>query len=436
MGTDDPVVIPHPPRWPVYDRAAADRAAELIRRGRSFDYDHGPEIAGLEAAFSRRHAGRYALTLNSGTSALLAAYFALGLGPGDEVIVPTFTFLATASPLFLLGAVPVLADSEGPDGTVSAASIERAVTPRTRAVAVTHLFGHPAPMDEITALCRRRGLALVEDCSHAHGSTYRGRPVGTFGDLAVFSVGGLKLVSGGMGGVLLARDSRHYDLACLLTAFKQRSERTVHDPRLRRLADVGLGGNLRISPPAAVLAQSHLDRIEELVAAKRANVHRLLEPLVAHPGLTGPVIAPHVTMGGWYDIVVTVDPERAGFSRDDLVAALRRQGVKADVPSTRPLHLSSIFTGAEPGHRRPYPPDVLARHFRHRRGDLPVAEALHDSWVSLPGPYFNDTAGALVEPYRAAIRAALDRLVPARPLVPAAATAVVPGTRAAAGGVR
>jgi perosamine synthetase len=417
MATDAPVVIPHPPRWPVYDPATVDRVAALIRRGRSFDYDHGPEIAGLEEAFSRRHAGRYALTLNSGTSALLAGYFALGLGPGDEVVVPSLTFLATASPLFLLGAVPVLADSAGRDGNVDAASIERALTPRTRAVAVTHLFGHPAPMDEITALCRRRGLALVEDCSHAHGSTYRGRPVGTFGDLAVFSIGGLKLVSGGMGGVLLARDARHYDLACLLTAFKQRSERTVHDPRLRRLADVGLGGNLRISPPAAVLAQSHLDRLEELVEAKRVNVHRLLEPLAAQPGVNPPAVAPHVTMGGWYDIVVAVDEPRAGFSRDALVAQLQQQGVKAIVPSTRPLHLTSVFSGEQPGHRQLYSPAVLARHFRHRRGDLPVAEALHDSWVSLPAPYFNDSAGALVEPYRAAVRAALDRLAGRRPVL-------------------
>jgi perosamine synthetase len=398
------VTIPHPPRWPVYDDAAVERAAALIRRGKSFDYDHGPEIAGLEQSFARRY-GRHALTVNSGTSALLAAYYALGLGPGDEVVVPTHTFLATASPLFLLGAVPVLADSGGPDGNVTAATIERALTPRTRAVAVTHLFGHPAPMTEIVELCRRRGLALVEDCSHAHGSLYRGRPVGTFGDLAVFSIGGIKLVSGGMGGVLLARDSRHYDLACLLSAFKQRSERTVHDPRLRRLADVGLGANLRISPPAAVLAQSHLDRLEDLVAAKKRNVTQLLETLCAAPGVQAPPVEPHLSMGGWYDVVVAVDPAEAGFTRDELVAALTDQGVKAGRPSTGPLHLTSVFTGAGPGHRGPHEP-----HFHYSPGDLPVAVALHDSWVSLPAPYFNDAAGALVGPYRAAIGRALARL--------------------------
>ncbi|XKK38583.1 DegT/DnrJ/EryC1/StrS family aminotransferase [Nocardiopsis sp. ARC36] len=400
----------HTGEWPVHGKPEILRATELMRRGRTFDYRHGPELAGLEEGFSRLHEGRHALALNSGTSALLAAYHALGIGPGDEVVVPDLTFLATASPLFLLGAVPVLCDSGDAWGNVTAETIRERIGPRTRAIVVTHLFGRPCPMDEIAALAREHGLPLVEDCSHAHGSTYRGRRVGTFGDLAVFSIGGLKLVSGGMGGVLLAKERRHYEIACLLSSFQQRSQATVTDPGLLRLADVGLGGNLRISPIAAVLAKAHLDRLDTLVESKERNVSRLVEAL-AWEGVRVPGPGPEHTMGGWYDVVVEVDPDRAGFSRDDLVHVLQSEGVRSRVPRTAPLHRTSVFRGdpAADG-PLPYPDEVRSRFFSYTEEDFPRSTALHDRWVSLPGTFFNDEEGRLVEPYVRAIARARRKL--------------------------
>lgn len=406
-----PALLEHPAEWPMYDEDAIRAVTELARAGRTFDYKYGPELAGLEGLFSALHDDRHALAVNSGTSALFAAYHTLGIGPGDEVLVPTLTFLATASPLLPLGAIPVLCDAGGPDGNVTAATLRARITPRTKAIVVTHLFGHPCPMTEIMELAAERGLPVVEDCAHAHGSTYRGRRVGTFGDLAAFSIGGLKLVSGGMGGMLLAKDREHLDRATLLANFQQRSELTVVDPGLRGLADVGLGGNLRISPIAAVLATSHLRRLDELVAAKQRNIGALVERLGAHPGVRGLPITAGRTMGGWYDAVVEVDPPRAGFDRDDLIAALRAEGVKARVPRTAPLHLASIFRG-EPAAARVlrHPESSQAKHFRYRRDDLPVSAALHDRWLSLPATYFNDSTGVLVGPYLDAFDRALDRV--------------------------
>lgn len=398
-----PPVAPATVPWPRYDPTALARASALLRAGRSFDYHHGPEIAELERLFSRAHGGRHAVALNSGTSALLAAYHALGLGPGDEVLVPTLTFLATASPLFLLGATPVLCDTGTPQGNVSAATLRARITGRTRAIAVTHLFGHPAPMAEIAALARAHDLPLVEDCSHAHGSTLDGQPVGTFGELAAYSIGGLKLVSGGMGGVLLAARSRHHDLACLLSAFQQRSQESVVDPQLRRLADVGLGGNLRLTPVAAVLATSHLRRLPELVAAKHRNATALLDRLCAQPGLSRLPVAPGATLGGWYDVIVAVDPELAGFDRYQLVAALRRHGLPAALPRTAPLHLTSVFRGEAP-------PRAVPAGLRYRPGDLPGSEALHARWVSLPGPTLNEPDPPVLPSYLAAIDRALAEL--------------------------
>src|SRR5690348_4949657 len=152
--------VEHPPEWPVYTKEAVARASALLEAGRTFDYGRGEEIAALEDAFATTF-GRHALAVNSGTTALLAAYHTLGLGPGDEVVVPSFTFYSTATPLLLLRARPVLCDAGDSTGNVTAATIAAVLTERTKAVVVTHLFGWPCDMDEIVALCRRHGVALI-----------------------------------------------------------------------------------------------------------------------------------------------------------------------------------------------------------------------------------------------------------------------------------
>ena len=216
------------------------------------------------------------------------------------------------------------------------------------------------------------------------------------------------MVSGGMGGMLLSRERRPYDLACLLSAFQQRSRLTVGDEGLRRLADIGLGGNLRISPVAALLATSHARRLDELVAAKARNIGALREVLCRRPGISAPPVLPGCTMGGWYDAVVSVDREAAGFTRDDLLAALQAEGVRARVPTTGPLHLTSLFSGAvpAPSERR----SMVGTVYGYRPHHLPRSVALHDSWVSLPATYFNDPAGRLVGPYLDAFDRAWQRL--------------------------
>ena len=136
---------------------------------------------------------------------LHSAFFGIGLQPGDEVIAPTFTFLSTVMPLFVVNAVPVLVDCELDTGNIDPAAIEGAITPRTRAIVVVHINGHPCDMDPIAEIARRRGLRLIEDCSHAHGAM-QGVPVGGIGDVSIFSLQGSKLTAAGQGGLLLTRD--------------------------------------------------------------------------------------------------------------------------------------------------------------------------------------------------------------------------------------
>jgi len=397
--------IPHPQEWPVYEDTALAEAVELLARGRSFDYDHGDELAGLETAFAGHHGRRYALALASGTAALLAAYFALGIEPGDEVIVSDYTFFSTATPLFLLGGVPVLCDAGGENGNVTAAGIAELITPRTVAIAVTHLWGHPCELDAIAALARSRGLALLEDCSHAHGSTYRSRPVGSAGDVAVFSAGARKLVSGGLGGMLLTDDGDLYARACLLSSFRHRTDLTIDVPGYEPFLTTGLGGNFRMSPVAAVLAKSHFDALRLLVERRLANVSALVERLAALPGLEAVPVAPECTMGAWYDGVVAVD-ETCPYSRDELVRLLQAEGLKVREPSTRPLHQYPLFRGAAPAW---HPPAARAVDACARANDrrFPRADRLFERWLRLPVNFLWDETGTMVEPYAAAFERVL-----------------------------
>lgn len=393
-------------QWPWYSPDALARCAELLLQGRSFDYSCGPEIEALESAFARRAGRKHALSFNSGTSALLAAYVALGIGAGDEVLVPTFTFLSTASPLFLLDAVPILCDSGDEFGNVTAATLEPRLSARTRAIAVTHLWGQPCEMEEILSFAADHGLPVVADCSHAHGSTYRGRDIGQFGELAVFSIGSHKIVSGGLGGILLCDDDLHFDTACLLGHFKQR-RRSVTRPGRAALADVGLGGNLRISPLAAVLAHSHLAELEEIVATKARNVNAMMELVDALPGIERLPRVAGTSRDGWYECVLRVNRE-GGRARDSLLETLSRAGVPIDKPRTAPLHRASVFTGARIAESRIAQRVALPPEHAFRSGDLPKSERLYASWLALPTTYMHGD----IEPLLATTRRAIERLDP------------------------
>ena len=385
----------------MYSDAAVERSLALIKAGRTFDYGRGEEIAELEDRFATLHGREYALALNSGTSALLVAYLALGVRRGVEVVVPTFTYLATATPLLTLQATPVLADSGSPGGMVTAASIEAALTPRTHGIAVTHLYGHPCDMRPILRLARDRGLFLLEDCSHAHGAVSPdGRRVGTWGDVAIFSVGSRKLVSGGMGGVLLTDSQGVHDVACLASAPERRSAISIRDPELSPIADVGLGGNLRMAPPAAVLAVSHLVELDRLIQEKAANVEALLGRLEALPGLQRVPVAEGADPGARYGVHVSYDEEVTGIDKARAIAELTAAGLRVGGPQATPLHLKSVFASPEAGAQVQRLTGASVPQYR--KGELPYSERLADAWLRLPADYLHGDASALVERYAAA----------------------------------
>ncbi|BCT74193.1 aminotransferase DegT [Sinomonas cyclohexanicum] len=380
--------IPVP--WPVYSGTAADRVSDLVRSGAVFDYTGRGPVADLERRLEERYCAEYALTLNSGTSAIFVALSALGVEPGDEVVVAGWTFLAAVTPLLWLGAAPVLADVAPGQPVATAATIAEAITPRTRAVLVTHLYGEPVDTKSLHELLAPLDIALIEDCSHAHASEVGGRPPGAWADAAILSLGARKLVSGGHGGALVTRSRRLYETALMVGHSKPRTRREFAGAPEAPHAELGLGGNLRMSPLAAVLILDHLSRVEELSDARVENAGVLEEALA-------PLAVPLRSQAPgenrtYFDLVWVLPAGDGAEQRDAAIAALNDLGVPARQVSTRPLSrtLRNIEAKGE-AHPGRFWPELEAWATGCRL--LPEAEALHDRAISLPSEFFYE-AGA------------------------------------------
>lgn len=406
-GGDRAVTTPHPIEWPIYDEAVAERVKKLVMERKTYHYGRGDEISELEDKFSAYHGGGHSLMVNSGTTAVHAALFGVGIEPGDEVLCPTATFITTVTPLLLLGAVPVLCDCDPETGNLDPADAATRITPRTRAIVVTHLWGHPAEMDAIMALAERHNLAVVEDCSHAHGARYNGRMVGTFGHAAAFSIGTGKMISGGMAGMVLTRNQEVYDRACLFGHFRRRARETVKTDFYKQFCSTGYGANHRATPLAAVLALSHFDRIDQLIADKTHNLERLSAGLDGLPGLRPPVTRPNVTRGAWYGYKARYVPEEVGMLPVKTFAeALQAEGAEIDLPGSPPLHTLPLFQVTDNGlHFAPdKTPDRPGGTIIYRKGDFPVSERVHAESLSFPAAKLYSRNDALVDDYIAACR--------------------------------
>jgi dTDP-4-amino-4,6-dideoxygalactose transaminase len=375
------VPAPHAP-WPPPAEAAElvelaeQRDRDISIRGRS-----GP-IRDLEDDFlAFVGSRRYAITFNSGTSALFAAYSALGVTDGTEVIGPALTYHAALSPVFALHGSVVLADIERDSRCIDPARIEAAITERTRVLTVVHQWGHPADMDRILPIAERHGLRVVEDCSHAHGSRYRGRACGTFGDAAVFSLQANKAVFAGEGGILVTDDPDVHDRATLLGHYRDRSRDEVIDPRLREYWVTGYGLKLRMSPFNAIVARHSLSRLPDVISGRRQCLEYFRRQLGDVPYLEPPAVAPDVDMGGWYGFKPLYRPEvLAGLPRARLVEALRAEGM--DVSAASGPCLAS-----------------LPLYAANRARDLPVAAEVEHSSLSLPTFYRWPEDRAVIDQY-------------------------------------
>jgi len=396
------VTLPAPRSWPWYGEQTRRAVADRVGSGAVYAFGRDPALTELED-WARDYFGvPHALATSSGTAALQLAYAALGVGPGDEVLVPTYTFHASATPLFTLGAVPVLVDCAADSVAMSVADTAARITSRTKAICVTHMFGLPVDVDAFRALADTHGLALVEDAAQAHGATVHGVRVGRFGDAACFSVGGAKMVSGGHGGLLLTRDVDVYESALVHGHAHERAFEELR-PRsaLRPAAETGFGANFRMHPLAAVLALDHARSLDDRIGVRTGVLTGLSDRLGAFGFLRAPVTPPDRTRGGWYGYKASYDPgSLSGLPIDAFVRLVRAEGVRVGQPTTRPLHMTAPFrdpAAAPPGYGH-----SLCRRY-HSDSDLPHAADRYAHTIGFPDKKLHVPADGYLDQYAEAL---------------------------------
>ena len=327
--------------------------AECVETG--WISSEGPFVKKFEAGFADLVGRRHAIAVTNGTAALDAAVDALGLGPGDEVVMPTFTIISSILQIVRCGATPVLVDSDPLTWNMNVEQVAARITPRTRAIMVVHIFGLPADMDPILALAEQHGLAVIEDAAQMHGQTYRGRPCGSFGDISTFSFYPNKLMTTGEGGMIVTDDDQ--------LAENCRSVRNLCFQDKKRFVHEHLGWNLRMTNLQAALGVAQLERVEEFVARKRHMGQRYLALLADVPGLQLPLPRTDYAENIFWVFGLMLD-DTVPF---DAVEAMRRLGARGigTRPFFCPMHQQPVFLerGLFAGENYPVAERMYARGF-------------------------------------------------------------------------
>lgn len=304
----------------------ADEAAAAHRVVMSGMLAQGPEVAAFEQEFSAQVVpGTESVAVNSGTSALHMAFVAAGIGPGDEIIVPSFSFAATANAVGLTGATPVFVDIDADTFCASPAAIEAAITPNTKGIMPVHLYGHPADLAAIAAIAERHGLILFEDAAQAHGAAVDGVPVGAWGLAGSFSFYPTKNMTSGEGGIVTTKDA----------AFARAIRVLRNQGMERRYENEVIGFNTRMTDIHAAIGRVQLGKLAAWTAKRQANAEFFNANL---QGVVTPVVRPgavHV----WHQYTVRV----VGTDRDAFAAALAERGVGSGVYYPTPIHRLPSF---------------------------------------------------------------------------------------------
>lgn len=318
----------------------------------------GPYLDRFETDFAARCGAAHAIGVCNGTVALHLALLGLGVGPGDEVIVPSLTYIATANAVRYVGAEPVFVDIDAQTWCLDPRLIEDAITPRTRGIIAVHLYGHPADMDAINRVAGIHGLWVVEDAAEAPFATYRGRPVGSLARIATFSFYGNKVITSGEGGAVTVQDD-----ALNLRLRTLRGQGV--DPTRRYFFPV-TGYNFRLTNVAAAFLCAQLERTESMLADRRRIYARYAANLEDVAGIVPQPVAAWAEITPWL-YSITVDPSHFGRTRDELIAALAHAGVETR-PFFIPLHTLPPFRAMS----------------QQRSETLPVTESVGAAGLNLP----------------------------------------------------
>ncbi len=332
--------------WPIFSQDEIDAVSAVLSSGK-VNYWTGSEGRLFEKEFATFADCRFGVAVANGTVALELALYALGIGTGDEVVVTSRTFIASASAVVMRGAKPIMADVDPISQNVTAETIEAVISPNTKAIIAVHLAGWPCDMDPILDLARSHSLMVIEDCAQAHGATYKGRPVGSMGDVAAFSFCQDKiLTTGGEGGMLTTNDKSVWELAW---AYKDhgKSFNTVynreHPPGFRWLHET-FGTNWRLTEMQSTIGRMVLKKLPEWGATRRSYASLLTKAFMDIPALRVTVPTNEVCHAYYkYYTFVKQDAFGSGWDRDRIMAAINAEGVPCFSGTCSEIYLENAF---------------------------------------------------------------------------------------------
>jgi len=394
--------------WPIVTKEDEDAVVAVLRKGNMSGNDISKQF---EAEFAQWMNMKYCLSFPNGTAALLAAMWACGVGAGDEVICQSMTYWASCTQALHLGAAVNFADIEPHSLCLDPNDIEKRIGPRTKAIIVVHYAGYPADMDRIMPIARKHGIKVIEDVSHAHGTLYKGRKVGTFGDIAAMSCMAGKSFAIGEGGLMVTNDQNLYE-HCIAYGFYERtggpsnftkSESTLQLAELIKFKGLPMGGHKhRLNQTAAAMGRVQLKYYDQRIAAIQAGMNRFWDLLDGVPGLKAhrPAKGSGSTMGGWYAARGLYDAKAlGGLPLSRFCEAVRAEGFgNCWTGANFALHKHPVFH--EMDLFRQGQPTMVAfgqRDVRQGAGALPISESIGEFAFTIP--WFKHDRPALIEQY-------------------------------------
>jgi len=338
------------------------------------DFYGGDKVRAFERAWESYFSIQSAVSVNSATSGLIAAVGAIGVEPGDEVIVSPWTMSASATAILVWNGIPVFADIEDETYNLDPVAIEKSITPFTRAIMVTDIFGHPAALDEIMAIAKKHNLKVIEDCAQAPGALYHGRYAGTIADIGVFSLNYHKHIHTGEGGVCVTNDGI---LAERLQLIRNHGEAVAGEKTFGDISNI-IGFNFRMTEIEAAIGIEQLKKLKKLTSRRIEVANRLSEGIKDLAGLRTPVVkkdCSHV----YYVYPLLYSPEITGVVREKVFKALVAEGVPISDRYVN-IHLLPIYQEKTAYGKKGFPwsSDLYKGHVKYEKGICPVAETLQD----------------------------------------------------------
>lgn len=403
-------------RWPVFSEEEKKAVCEVLEGENIY-----APIEQFEREFAFYHGVKYALAHNNGTSSIHAALFAVGVEPGDEVITSAYTWHLQVTPIIALHAIPVFCDIEPKSACINPTDLKRKISKRTKAIVVVHPYGAVAPMDEITSLAQEHGIPVIEDCSHAHGAKYRGKKVGTLGDIGCFSLQASKLMTGIEGGVLITNNEEYYERACVLGHYERiprlkiEKYRKYYQPE-REMAPSCFGFKYRMHPLAAAIARVQLRHLDEWNSIRRHNMTYITKAINEVMNEIGdffepPYEAPN-TERVWLNYICQYYADKSGVPRERLIEAFKAEGIPATGGRTGylPVYWNPIYEERSVWAKGyPFDAPYVSRRITYERGICPEAEKFWRRTVGLPVIH-RRVSEDLLEEYVAAIAKVLKNI--------------------------